>query len=57
MILLFGNIFNIIVNEGLRVNDSQKDLWFPRRFENMVSGLLISIILCHVSFLIVVHYV
>ena len=51
IILLFGNIFNVIVNKGPRVNDLQKKLWTLTRFEDIVSVLLIVIVLHCVAFI------
>ena len=57
IILLIGNIFNVIANEGLMVNDLQKKLWILRRIDDIVSGLLIPLVLHYVLFPLVLHYV
>ena len=57
MILLIGNIFNVIANEGLMVNDLQKKLWILRRIDDIVSGLLIALVWYYLLFPLVLHYV
>ena len=57
IILLIGNIFNVIANEGLRLNDLQKELWVLRRIDDIVSGLLIVLVWYYVLFPLVLHYV
>ena len=49
-ILLIGNIFNVIANEGLRLNDLQKELWVLRKIDDIVSGLLIVLVSYYVLF-------
>ena len=57
IILLIGNIFNVIANEGLMLNDFQKKLWILRRIDDIVSGLLIVLVWYYVLFPLVLHYV
>ena len=56
IILLIGNSFNVIANEGLMVNDLQK-FWILRRTDDIVSGLLIVVVWYYVLFPLVLHYV
>ena len=50
IILLIGNIFNVIANEGLRLNDLQKKLRILRRIDDIVSGLFIVLVWYYVLF-------
>ena len=56
IILHIGNIFNVIVNEGLRVNDLMKNLWILRSFDEVVSGLLFVLVWFYVLFPSVLYY-
>ena len=48
--MLIGNIFNVIANEGLSLNDLQKELWVLRRIDDIVSGFLIVLVWYYVMF-------